>query len=315
VALIGVTSTTRRCAETLRRARVPFVVVNRTVARAEALVAALGAGRAQPLEEFCRAPPPVEALLSATGAHGPVLERAVLERLALASASREPPLVVDLAVPPDVEPDAACAARLQRIGMDEVNAMAERRRESRKSEAAAARRVVDEALSRLQRRLAERELAPVLARIQRCYRRTALEGVDRLLADTRLACDSAGREALERWAESLGRRLAHLPTLGLRGLVAEYGPGAVDAFLAACGDARFVELEQESERVATQLRSLDPEARRWARVQSSPSLTPRRASVRFSRRWRLRPSRFWALSATSWSTWRSSWSPFQCLRA
>jgi glutamyl-tRNA reductase len=242
VALVGVSAMTRRAAEILRREGVPFVLVNRTLAHAEELVAALAAGRAQSLDEFRRRPPRVEAVLCATGASEPVLDRAALERLAARSASQEAPLIVDLAIPPDVDPEAARAAQVPRLGIDEITGAALERRESRRNEADAARRVIAGALAGMKRRLAERSLAPVITRIHRRYRDTALEGIERLLAGHGLELEAAAREDLERWAETLARRFAHLPARGLRGLAAEHGLAAVRSFLASCDGGSFAEL-------------------------------------------------------------------------
>ena len=259
VALVGVTAMTRRCAEILRREGVPFLVVNRTLAHAEALVAELGAGDCRTLDDFRLRPPRVEALLCATGAPGAVLDRAALERLAARTASQEPPLVVDLAIPPDVDPQVAAAAEVSRVGMDEIHGAAAEQRESRQAEAVAARRLVDEALGGLRRRLAERTLAPVITRINRRYRQTALEGVERLLAKQGVTLEGEAREALERWAETLARRFAHLPTLGLRGLAAEHGLPAVRSFLAACDAESLAEHPNEAESLELLARALDEE--------------------------------------------------------
>jgi len=233
VALVGISPMTERAAEALVREGVALVLVNRTPARAEELAERIGGATVLSLDEFRSRPPAVEALLTATGSPDPVLDRAALERLAGRTPSGEPPLVVDLAIPPDVEPEAARAAGLVRIGMDDVNAVAERQRAERLSEAASARELVDRALRELRERLAERLLGPVLARINQRYRKTALEGVERLLAKEGFELDAAAHETLERWAETLARRFAHLPTLGLRGLASQHGLGAVELFLAA----------------------------------------------------------------------------------
>jgi len=238
VALIGVSPMTERAGEALRREGVELVLVNRTLERAVELAARLGGAAAMSLDEFRTRPPAIEALLAATGSPDTVIDRATLERLAARAPSGEPPLAVDLAVPPDVDPVAACAAGVPRLGMDEINALAERRREERISEAAAARELVDAALAGLRERLAERALSPVLARLAQRYRATALEGVERLIAKDGFELEPAEREMLERWAETLARRLAHLPTVGLRGLASSHGLSAVDRFLAA-GDAEL----------------------------------------------------------------------------
>ncbi len=251
VALVGVSPMTEKCGAALAREGVALVVVNRTLEHARLLAAKLGGAEAMSLDDFRSRPPRIEALVAATGASEAVLDRACLERLAARSASGEPPLAVDLAVPPDVDPAAARAVGIQRLGMDEINREADEQLGRRRSEAAASRELVDEALEELRHRLAERVLSPVLARINQRYRQTAAEGVERLLAKEGAGFDERQREALGRWAETLAKRLAHLPTLGLRGLASELGVEAVASFLAA-GDQ---ELFREFTDIA---RALDP---------------------------------------------------------
>lgn len=242
VALIGVSPMTRRAAEVLRREGVSVIVVNRTLAHAERFLAELGGGECLALAEFRQRPPRVEALLSATGAPEPVLDRAALERLAARPASGEPPLVVDLAIPPDIDPEVAGEVEIPRIGIETVSGVARQGREAREAEAAAARALIDEALRTLRRRLTERALAPVVTRINQRFRDTALEGIERLLKKRGVALELDAREDLERWAETLARRFAHLPTLGLKGLAAREGLEAVRSFLAACDAELAAEL-------------------------------------------------------------------------
>lgn len=250
VALVGIGPVTRRAAEVLAREEVPFVVVNRTLAHAEAMVAELGAGSAMTLDQFRRRPPRVEAVLCATGAPQAVLPRAALERLAARTASQEPPLVVDLAIPPDVDPGQAADLQIPRLGIDEIAGVARARHEARGEEIRAAHGEIAEALGDLRRRLAERTLAPIVRAINARFRATALEGVERLVRKQGWSLNAAAREELERWAETLARRFAHLPTLGLRGLAAEHGMLAVQSFLDA-GDAElfaaFAEIAAEIE--------------------------------------------------------------------
>ena len=238
VALIGVSPMTRKCGEALARENVPLVVVNRTLERAEELAYELGNAVAMSLDDFRARPPRIEALVAATGAPECVLDRPCLERLAARSESGEPLLAVDLAVPADIDPSAARAVGIERLGMDEVNREADAQRSRRQAETAAARELVDAALDELRHRLAERVLSPVLARIHQRYRQTAAEGIERLLAKEGAGFDARQREALGRWAETLAKRLAHLPTVGLRGLASELGVEAVGSFLAA-GDAEL----------------------------------------------------------------------------
>ncbi len=252
VALVGVSPMTRKAGATLHREGVELVVVNRSREHAEELAAELGGASVLTLDELRQRPPRLEALLCATGAPEAVLDRAALERLAARAVSGEPPLVVDLAVPPDVDPLVARAVGVPRIGMDEINRLAEAQRDRRRAETAAARELVDQALDDLRHRLAERVLAPVLAELHQRYQQTAREGVARLFAKHGSTLDGDLREAIERWAETLARRFAHLPTVGLRGLASDLGVDAVSSFLAA-GDE---ELFRQFHRVASGLEPL-----------------------------------------------------------
>jgi glutamyl-tRNA reductase len=247
VAVVGVSPMTSRCARSLAAEGVPVVVVNRTLARAEGLAQEVG-GRAVALDAFRDRPEPVEALVSATGATDPVLDRPSLERIAAQAPSGEAPLLVDMAVPPDVDPEDSVRAGLERIGMNQVIAIAEQNRRERLVELADARALVDGALDDLRQRIIERHLSPVLAALQRRYRRTALEGVDRLLRRELKGLGEDEREAVTRWAETLARRFAHIPTAGLRAIAQEGGNQAVEVFLRGLGEELASELRAEPAR-------------------------------------------------------------------
>ena len=231
VAAVGVSPMTERACRELAARGAGIVVVNRTLPRAEALAAEVGA-RAVALDAFRDDPAPVEALISATGSPDPVLDRAALERLAARAPSGEAPLVVDMAVPPDIDPEDAARVGLERIGMNQIVAIAEENRRDRLVELADARTIVDEALEELRNRIVERHLAPVLAALQRRYRATAAQGVERLLRRELRGLGDDEQRAVRRWAETLARRFAHIPTAGLRALARHGGNEAVDRFLA-----------------------------------------------------------------------------------
>ncbi len=184
------------------------------------------------LADFCEDPPGVEAILSATGAPSAVLDRSALERIAARTPSGQAPLIVDMAVPGDVDLAACKSLAIPRLGMDGIVERAERNRARRLTEAADARQQVDVALDELQERIAERHYGPLLGALQRRYRRTAEEGVKRLLRKELKGLGADERAAIETWAEVLARRFAHIPCLGLRGLMNSGPDGSIEAFLS-----------------------------------------------------------------------------------
>jgi glutamyl-tRNA reductase len=251
VALVGISPMTVRAARTLARSAVETMIVNRTPEKALALARELGAQHLS-LEEFLRQPPRIEALLTATAAGKPIFDKSTLEKLAAHVPSGRAPLIVDLAVPGDVPVAAAALLRIPRLGMDEIVRRAQGNRSSRLLEAAHAREHVDEALGKLHETFAERQYGPLFGALQRRYRRTALEGVRRLLRKELRGLGPAEREAIETWAEVLARRFAHIPCLGLRGLVHDGPEGSLEAFLGGL-DAEFAdELRRALERPATE---------------------------------------------------------------
>jgi glutamyl-tRNA reductase len=234
VALVGVSPMTERAGLDLAAEGVELVVANRTLARAQELAARLAphaTARACTLDELRAAPPALAALISATGAPDAVLGAAALERIAAAAPPGTRPLAVDLAVPPDVDPDAAARFGVERVGMDELTQRAAATRDSRQAAAADARLRVDEALDRWRRARAERALAPVVTALQTHYQDTASAGLERLFRRELSGVGPAERAALERWVQALARRFAHLPAAGLREIAAEHGREAVESFL------------------------------------------------------------------------------------
>ena len=128
--------------------------------------------------------------------------------------------------------------------MDDIVGEAQNNREARLMEAAQARERVDDALLRLHDRFAERVYGPLFGTLQNRFRHTAREGVHRLLKKELKGLGDTESEAIKTWAEVLARRFAHIPTLGLRGLL-HYGPdGSLEAFLEGLDEEFADELRQ-----------------------------------------------------------------------
>ena len=230
IALIGVSPMTERAALSLSADQTPLLIVNRTLERAKLLATESNADYRE-LASFLAEPSPVEALLCATGASGPIMDKSALERIAAKAPSGQAPLIIDMAVPPDVDPGTCEKLAIPRIGMDQISQRAEDNRAARLIEVAQAREQVDEALEKLHERFAERYYGPLLGALQQRYRRTAQEGVKRLLTKELKGLGDEERLAIETWCEVLARRFAHIPCLGLRGLLYTGPEGSIEAFL------------------------------------------------------------------------------------
>jgi glutamyl-tRNA reductase len=226
VALIGVSPMTRRCAIRLRNRGVQLAIVNRSRDTAEEFAREVPA-RVVSLEDFRAHPSECAALVCATGASEPVLERATLEALA---QTRNPPLIIDFGLPPNIDPAAAAAAGLERIGMSDLVKAAQDTRVTHLLKLAPVRSAIDDRLARLRRELAARAVGPQLAELRDTFERMATADMQTLLSSELPDLDAQKRQRLLSWAATLAHRLAHLPLSGVRAAAEHAGPEALEAF-------------------------------------------------------------------------------------
>jgi glutamyl-tRNA reductase len=237
VTLLGISAMTRRCAARLHEARVPLLIVNRTIESAAELARSV-AGEWLSLDDFRSLPEPTGALVLAAGGGQPLLDDSVLARLKCPGTAAA--LIIDFGVPPNVEPEAARRAGLPRLGMDELIAAAQGQRLTQLVRLAPVRAAIDERLARLRAELATRAIGGRLAGLKGDFEQIAALEVERALRRELRTLDARERAQLQRLASGLARRLAHLPLAGLRAAAVHAGPDAVEAFFnaAKCGRIR-----------------------------------------------------------------------------
>ncbi len=233
VVLLGVSAMTERCGRFLVGEGIAPIVVNRSGENAKRLCAELAGGAsALPLDAFLAEPPSVAAVVAATGSPRALLGSAELSRLRAARGASAAPLLIDFAVPPDVDPQAARAHGLERIGMEEITAAAAENRSLRLHELGDARALVDEALATFARRLSARAVDRAIGALHRRYEHTARDQVERLLRAEFSELDEERRNLLRRFVSRLARHYAHLPATGLREAASDHGPQFLRGFFA-----------------------------------------------------------------------------------
>jgi glutamyl-tRNA reductase len=230
VALLGVSPMTRRCGQFLRKAGLPLVIVNRSAEVAEEWAQSLGA-RCVSLHEFRSSPPSVAAVVVAAGGPGAILDEAALRALQKAAASS--PLIIDFGLPPNIEPAAAQAAGLARVGMNELIEATREQRLAQLLRLAPVRAAIDERLAHLRNELATRAIGRRLADLRDSFEGIAASQMDQLLADDLRGLGEDEQQLLRRFATTLARRLAHLPLAGIRAAAPHASADTVDAFFRA----------------------------------------------------------------------------------
>lgn len=245
VALLGVSSMTERCGLSLAEIGAPILVVNRTLARAEELCRKLGAtSHARSLADFLSAPEAVSAVVSATGSPEPILRKPELSRLAKVCTGGPKPQLIDFAIPPDIDPIAAKELDFERMGMEQITARAAKCRANRTVEAAEARELIDQALTRLRGQMGRARLNAAVSTLQQNYQAAAQTSLEKLLRHELPELCEGDRDILRRWTETLARRFAHLPSHGLRELAESEGASIVQSFFAGADNEFLVQLER-----------------------------------------------------------------------
>ncbi|OWY61465.1 hypothetical protein B7486_63640, partial [cyanobacterium TDX16] len=189
------------------------VVANRTWSRAVELADAVG-GRAVHLDDVPDELSRVDLLLTSTGATSIILEHADLEPVTEARDGK-PLLIVDIAVPRDVDAGAADLPGVTLLDMDDLRAYADEGRRGREGEILNVRDIVDDELARYTATNTAREVAPLITSLRdraEEVRRGELEKQKGRLAEL----TPEQREAVEAVTRATVAKLLHEPTVRMK---------------------------------------------------------------------------------------------------
>jgi glutamyl-tRNA reductase len=215
ILLVGAGETAELTAQLLAEGGATDIrVCNRSVEHAARLAAAV-AGRTVPWNSLVRAAAESDLILSATGAPEPVLTAAALGEARHRARRQGPLLILDLAVPRDVEPAVDGLPDVYRYDVDALNEVAAGNAEARKAEVPKAEEIVEEAVLRFRdwyEGLLHLEVVKAL--------RAKLEEIRRQELDAykgRIAGLGPGAEkVVDRLTDSIVSKILHHPTVGLK---------------------------------------------------------------------------------------------------
>lgn len=189
------------------------VVANRTWDRAVEVAGRVG-GRAVRLTDLGSVVADADVLLTSTGASSLMVEHADLTA-AMAARPERPLLIVDIAVPRDVDPAAADIPGITLLDMTDLRRFAEIGLRGRQGEVAAVRRIVEEELVRFVETRSAREAAPLVSELR--SRAEELRTVELDRYRTRLEhLDTRDRETIEALTRGILAKLLHEPTVRLK---------------------------------------------------------------------------------------------------
>jgi glutamyl-tRNA reductase len=131
--------------------------------------------------------------------------------------SERPLLLIDLAVPRDIDPDARDLAGVSLHDVDDVQTIVERNTSGREAEALRAEGILDSELARFETWLGSQEVVPTVAAL----RDRADEIVAKVLAENEARWEGmtdADRERVTLLARAIASRLLHEPTVRIKGI-------------------------------------------------------------------------------------------------
>lgn len=185
-------------------------VANRSPRRAAALADRVG-GAPITLDDVPVAVADADVLLASTGSGEFVVTRAVIEE-AMSRRPGRPLLVVDVAVPRDVEPASASVPAVTLLDIDDLKVFVERSMDARRGEVERVRQIIAEEVERHRAAASAREVAPLVAALRQRGEEIRVGEIERFAAKLS-ALDPEAREAVEAVTRGIVNKLLHDPTV------------------------------------------------------------------------------------------------------
>ncbi|HVM41289.1 MAG TPA: glutamyl-tRNA reductase [Acidimicrobiia bacterium] len=209
------------------------LVANRGFDRAAALAERIG-GRPVGLDGLVGALEEADVLLASTGSGEIMISRSEIEDV-MGRRPARPLLVVDVAVPRDVEPSADEIPTVTVLDIDDLKAFVEASMDTRRREVERVREIIHEEVARYRLEASAREVAPLVTALRERGESIRAAELERFAArlDT---LDADTREAVEALTRGIVNKLLHEPTVRVKESAGQADGEALADALAALFD-------------------------------------------------------------------------------
>jgi glutamyl-tRNA reductase len=200
-------------------------VANRHADRARSLAEQFG-GQVSSLDGLPEQLEQADIVLASTSSPHPIVGHEELE-LVMRARNGRPLLLIDIAVPRDVDPACSTLGGVTLYDIDDLQSVVARNLEIRAEDTPAAERIVEQEIQRFAQWLGQLDVVPTIGAL----REHANDVVDAVLADNEGRWESASERDLARIdavARAVASRLLHEPTIRLKGLETGRRHGAVE---------------------------------------------------------------------------------------
>jgi glutamyl-tRNA reductase len=207
-----------------------ILVANRTFSRAESLAQKFG-GRALEFDSIYTMPDPSDILITSTGSAQPILSAEHIQQF-LQRRRRKPILIIDIAVPRDVDPEVNRLEGAFLYDIDDLQSVANSNLGDRKQEAAQAEEIVAEEALRFEQRRRALDVGPMIAAMQHTIEHLCQAEMKRV--GPRMQSFNEEQQAvIKMFARGLTNKFLHLPMHALRNAAQSGDVDAVRAIQAA----------------------------------------------------------------------------------
>lgn len=214
VVILGAGEMAELAVEALRkRGAQKILVVNRTLERAHIIADRWGA-QITTFENLNSALHSADILISSTGAPHTILSAEMVKQAMQARVQR-PLVLIDIAVPRDIDPDAANIPHVKLYDIDSLNEKLEGALAERMAEVPQVRSILDEEIAEFAEYMKSLEMIPLIADIRQqaeSIRKDMLEKTLRRLPDL----TDSERTRIEAMTQALVKQILHAPTNRLR---------------------------------------------------------------------------------------------------
>ena len=187
-----------------------IVICNRTVARAEELAVRVG-GDVAPLENIASVIQDVDVLLTGTGANELMINHDTLAEI-MGSRPKRKLLIVDIAVPRDVDPAAGELDGVTLLDMEDLTTFAEAGRAERRGEIDAVRQVIDDEVVRFMAVATAEKVEPLARAFRRDVEMLRAAELERFGTSV----DDGTKAQVDAATKALLNKLLHRPMTELR---------------------------------------------------------------------------------------------------
>jgi glutamyl-tRNA reductase len=189
-----------------------MLVTSRSAERTSDLAASLG-GESVAFADRASAIAQADIVISSTSSQEFVIDRAAVEP-AMAGRVGRPLILIDIAVPRDIDPRVRDVPGVHLYDIDELQSVAEKNLHLRKQEVAAAEKIIEDDADRFVDWLRTLEVVPTVAALRTNAEALRAAEVERTLGKMNLS--AAERKRVEAMTQALVKKLLHSPVTTLK---------------------------------------------------------------------------------------------------